>query len=113
MVRQFQSKIISSNVKLKLISITFVIALSANGQQHSKKDAETKKEEIQARQETESEEKRQAFLKHQLAIQSKNTQKRMIENQQMTEDYYRNRYHKSIFQILFPKKRKLKNKLKK
>jgi hypothetical protein len=71
-------------------------------------DAEKKKEEIKEKQNAEYEQKRQDFLKHQLAIQSKATQKRMIANQKLTNRYYRKCFCKSIFQTILNRKQKQK-----
>ncbi len=103
----FSSKIRFYNVKFALnVILLLIITLSSPAQKKfTDADAEKKKEEIKEKQDAEYEQKRQDFLKHRLAIQSKATKKRMIANQKLTERYYRKCSFKSIFQTILFRKR--------
>ena len=107
MVNRFVPKIILTNGKIVFLSVLFCgLFYYASAQSKAEKAAEKKNEQLQLEKEKAEESKKDAFLNHQLQIQGKKTQKRMKENMQLTDNYYKRKLGKTFFQKLFKKKRR-------
>ena len=102
-------KINLSNGKLILLSVLFYFIFSdLNGQNKAEKASQKKKEKLEIENEKAAEERSKALIEHQIEIQGKKTQKRMRENMEMTNKYYKRKLGKTFFQQLCKKKRKKK-----
>jgi hypothetical protein len=100
-------KINVTNGKLILLSVLFYFMLSiAMGQNKAEKAAQKKNDKTDIENEKADEERSKALLEHQIEIQGKKTQKRMRENIDMTNHYYKRKLGKTFFQRLCKKKRK-------
>ena len=77
------------------------------GQPKAVKEAEKKKEQRAQEQELEAKRKHDELLLKHFNMQGKKTQKRMKENKKLTEKYYKQQTHKSLYEK-FCKKRKKK-----
>jgi hypothetical protein len=92
--------------KVYIYIILCFLPITVIAQKNDAKKVEKRKEELRIKREQAAEAERDKNLKHHFDIQTKNVQKRMKQNQKLTNNYYKKKLGLTFFEKLFCHKKK-------